>query len=149
MIYPIPTPGLIGPNIVCIGSTGNVYSTEAGMSNYVWSVLGGTIMSGGLGTDNTATVTWNVLGAGTVSVNYQAAGGCSAVSPTVYNVTVNDEPTITLGTNPSVCSGITSANLTYATTCSSPNSYSIDYSAAAEAVDLLIFQIQLSCRPVQ
>jgi len=35
---PLPTP-TINPNIaVCANSTGNVYTTEAGMTNYLWSV---------------------------------------------------------------------------------------------------------------
>ena len=133
-IYPVPVPTLNGPNSVCLNSTGNVYVTDLGKSNYVWVVTGGFISSGGTSTDNTATVTWNSAGARTISVNYTDAGGCTAVTPTVYNVTVNDEPTITLGTNPSVCSGITTASLTYSATTGSPNRYSVDYSAAAEAV---------------
>lgn len=40
-------------------------------------------------------------------------------------------PTVTLGTNPSVCQGATSANLTYSATTNSPNQYSIDYDATA------------------
>jgi hypothetical protein len=40
-------------------------------------------------------------------------------------------PTITLGTNPSVCQGTTSANLSYSATTNSPNQYSIDYDATA------------------
>jgi hypothetical protein len=132
-IYSVPVPGLIGANIVCVGSTGNIYTTEAGMSNYVWTVIGGTITAGGLATDNTATVTWNTAGAQSISVNYTNAGGCTGATSTVYNITVNDSPTIALGTNPSVCSGTTSAELTYSATTGSPNRYSIDYSIAAES----------------
>ena len=40
-------------------------------------------------------------------------------------------PTITLGANPSVCGGTTSANLTYSATTDSPNQYSIVYDATA------------------
>jgi hypothetical protein len=47
------------------------------------------------------------------------------------SVTVNPNPTITLGTNPDVCAGTTSANLTYSATTGTPNQYSIVYSAAA------------------
>ena len=42
-------------------------------------------------------------------------------------------PTITLGSNPAVCSGATSANLSYSATTSSPDRYSINFNAAAEA----------------
>jgi gliding motility-associated-like protein len=132
-VYALPVPGLTGPNIVCAGSTGNTYNTESGMSNYVWNVVGGFITSGGLGTSDFAVVTWNVAGPGTISVNYKDTNGCTGASPAVYNVTVNDEPTITLGTNPSVCSGATTANLTYTATTGSPNRYGIDYDATAES----------------
>ena len=47
------------------------------------------------------------------------------------SVTVNPNPTITLGANPGVCSGTTSANLTYSATSGTPNQYSIVYSGAA------------------
>lgn len=40
-------------------------------------------------------------------------------------------PTITLGSNPSICSGVTSANLTYSAITNSPDKYSIVWSAAA------------------
>ncbi len=70
------------------------------MSDYIWTVsAGGTITPNG----NTNTVTWNQRGNQTVSVNYTNAAGCTAIEPTVYNVTVNNLPT------PSVISGPTSA----------------------------------------
>jgi len=34
-VNPRPVPTLSGPTPVCLGSTGNVYTTEAGMSNYM------------------------------------------------------------------------------------------------------------------
>jgi len=129
-VNPIPVPSLNGPNSVCLGSTGNVYSTDAGKTNYVWTVNGGFISSGGTSTDNTATVTWNSSGSRSVSVNYTDAG-CTATSPTVYNVTVNALPSITPGPDPVVCTGTTTAQLTYGATTGSPDRYSIVYSAAA------------------
>ena len=90
----LPTPTLSGPATPCAGSTGNVYTTESGMTGYVWTVsAGGTITAGGTATDNTVTVTWNTAGPQTVSVNYADGNGCSAASATVYNVTVNPKPT--------------------------------------------------------
>jgi gliding motility-associated-like protein len=133
-IYTRPVPSLNGPNSVCVNSTGNLYVTDAGKSNYVWVVSGGFITAGGTSTSSTATVTWNSIGARTISVNYIDAGGCTAITPTVYNVTVNAEPTITLGSNPTVCSGTTTASLSYSATTGSPDRYSIDYDAAANAV---------------
>ena len=44
----LPIPTISGPSAVCIGSVGNNYITEAGMTNYTWSIsAGGTITGGG------------------------------------------------------------------------------------------------------
>ncbi len=91
----LPTPAITGPANVCQGSSGNVYTTEAGKTNYTWIVsAGGNITSGGGSTDNTATITWMSPGDQTVSVNYQNSGGNPAPVPTVYPVTVNPLPGI-------------------------------------------------------
>ena len=103
-----PAPVIAGPAAVCAGTAGNVYSTAAGMSNYVWSVsAGGTVTSGGGTNNNSVTVTWNTSGARTVSVNYNNASGCPAASPTVYNVTVNALPVPTITGPFAVCPGST------------------------------------------
>jgi len=56
---------------------------------------------------NTVQVTWNSAGAQTVSVNYNNANGCSALAPTVLNVTVNSVPAAagTITGTPAVCGG--------------------------------------------
>jgi hypothetical protein len=46
-------------------------------------------------------------------------------------------PTITLGANPSVCKGVTSASLTYSAFTGGPTTYTIDYSDAANAAGFL------------
>ncbi|MEQ9383817.1 MAG: Ig-like domain-containing protein [Imperialibacter sp.] len=46
-------------------------------------------------------------------------------------LTNNSDPTISLGTSPSVVTGSTSANLPYSSTTNSPNEYTIDYDGAA------------------
>ena len=96
-VNPLPTPSISGPTEACNNSTGNLYTTQPGMSNYVWSVSpGGTITSGGTTTSNTATVTWNAQGAQSVVVNYDQTG-CPASAPTTYSVTVNPLPTANAG----------------------------------------------------
>ncbi|MCX6248189.1 MAG: hypothetical protein NTW10_10670, partial [Bacteroidetes bacterium] len=101
-VYPVtvnalPVPTITGPASACITSTGNVYTTQAGMTSYIWAIsAGGTITAGGTATSNTVTVTWNTAGAQTVSVNYTNAALCTAVSPTVYPVTVNALPVPTI-----------------------------------------------------
>ena len=88
----LPTPTIAsGPNDVCINSTGNVYTTQAGKSNYVWTVTGGTVTAGGTATDNTVTVTWTAAGAQSVSINY-SENACPAATPTVYPVNVKPLP---------------------------------------------------------
>ncbi|MBN2524546.1 MAG: hypothetical protein JXB24_14840, partial [Bacteroidales bacterium] len=113
-VNPLPTPTISGPTPVCEGSTGNTYTTEAGMSNYTWTVsAGGTITAGGGINNNSVTVTWNTPGAQSVSVNYQNGFGCWATSPTVYPVTVNPAPTPSLNGPTPVCEG--SSGNTYTT----------------------------------
>jgi uncharacterized protein (TIGR02145 family) len=105
-IHPNPLPTISGNAAVCIQSAGNVYTTETGMTNYIWAVTGGTITAGGTTTDNTVTVTWNTTGVQTVSVSYTNSFGCTSASPTIKNVTVNPlpVPTFTSGDN-TVCIG--------------------------------------------
>jgi hypothetical protein len=74
---PLPTPYFIvkpGPQ-VCIGSV-FTYTTQSGMSNYVWNISGiadtdYSIISGGTGTtSNTVSLTWMTEGSKAVSINY-------------------------------------------------------------------------------
>ena len=107
-VNPLPVPTITGPASVCATSTGNVYTTQAGMTGYNWSVsAGGTITAGGTATSNTVTVTWNTTGAQTVSVNYTNGNGCTAAAPNVYNVTVNPLPVPTITGPASVCINVT------------------------------------------
>jgi hypothetical protein len=102
-VNPSPVPTLNGPTSVCAASTGNVYTTQAGMTNYDWLVSsGGTITNGGTTTSNTATITWNTAGAQLVYINYTNAEGCHAPVPTILNVAVKPipvTPVITLSGN--------------------------------------------------
>jgi hypothetical protein len=100
-VFSPPSPTITGPATVCKGSTNNVYLTQYGFTNYIWAVTGGTITAG-QGTYS-ATVTWNTSGAQTISVNYNNLNGCSAPTPTVYNVTVNAPPTPTISGLNNLC----------------------------------------------
>ncbi len=100
--------------------SGNVYSTQSGNSDYIWSVSsGGTITAGGGTGSNTVTVTWNTAGAQTVSVNYYNSAGCSADAPVVYNVTVDALPVPTITGQTSLC--VNSGNYTYSTEANMQN----------------------------
>ena len=111
---PLPTPTLAGPVSMCAGTSGNVYTTEAGYANYSWSVSGGGVVTaGGTATDNTVTVTWTGSGPQTVSVNYSDVNNCIAASPTVYNVTVNALPVPIITGPSSVC--VNTSGVVYST----------------------------------
>ncbi|HEX2975105.1 MAG TPA: hypothetical protein VHO68_04140, partial [Bacteroidales bacterium] len=84
-------PTISGLNSVCEGAS-VVYTTEAGKTNYLWTVsAGGTITGGGTPTSNTVTVTWNIPGPQSVSVIY-TDGVCTALNATIHLVTVNANP---------------------------------------------------------
>ena len=89
---------------------------------YSWSDGTSTIGN----TQNVSNVTVNSTKTYTVT---GTGSGCSLTGSVL--VSANPLPTITLGSNPSVCSGTTSANLTYSATTGTPNQYSVTYDATA------------------
>ncbi len=99
---PPASPTIVGPASVCVNSTGNVYTTQSGMTNYLWTVSpGGTVTAGGGTGNSSVTITWTTSGAKTVCVNYINTSGCSGLSPYCYTVTVNPLPVPTIsGPNP-------------------------------------------------
>ena len=104
MVNTVSSPSLSGPSIVCLNSVNNVYTTESGNTNYVWTVsAGGVITGGGTTSSSSITVTWATAGAKTVSVNYTNSGSCAAGSPTVYNITVVALPVPTISGPSAVC----------------------------------------------
>ena len=129
---------------VCSELTGTVSSLRPNIilnhsenATVTWSPLTG------LFTDAAATVAYT--GGNTTSVYAKPASTSvytatkTITSTTCTNtgnvtVTVNAAPTITLGASPSVCAGSTTADLVYTSTAGSPDQYSIDFDAAAEAV---------------
>ena len=93
LVHPLPVPSISGPSSICVGSSGVVYTTQPGMTNYIWNVsAGGTVTAGGTNNSSSVTITWNTPGLQSVSVNYHNANGCTAATATVYNVTVNPLP---------------------------------------------------------
>jgi hypothetical protein len=103
-INPLPVPTITGPTPICRTSTGNVYTTQTGMTGYVWTVsAGGSITAGGTATSNTVTVTWNTAGAQSVSVSYTNVNGCTAAAPTVFQVTVITLPVPIITGQSSMC----------------------------------------------
>ena len=74
----------------------------------------------------------NITTAGAGVYSLTASNTCGSATPAnTSSVTVYALPTITLGSSPSVCKGVTSASLPYSATTGSPNQYSITYNATA------------------
>ena len=100
-VYPLPIPTITGEDSLCMNTTGT-YTTESGMSNYLWVISPGGSSVTGLGT-NTIHVTWTTSGPRTVSVNYLNSNNCTASSPVVFNVDVFPLPLPAIAGNASVC----------------------------------------------
>ena len=104
-VYPLPQPTITGPVSSCTGLTGNIYSTQPGMTGYLWTLSAGGTITSGAGSSSIS-VTWNSPGAQTVNVTYTGANGCAGTSPT-FGVTVLAGPTPTIAGPTSACiSGI-------------------------------------------
>lgn len=70
--------------------TNVTYTTESGMSNYIWTLsTGGVIISGGGVNDNSITVQWSQSGTNNVSVSYNDNNACSGVSSATLNVVID------------------------------------------------------------
>lgn len=108
---------------ICSGNSLTLTASSGGAA-YSWSVPVGASDPG-----NVASFDATVAGSYTVTIT--DANGCQDSA----NVTLsaNPTPSVTLGGNPSVCQGATSADLAYSDASGSPNEYAIDFNAAAEA----------------
>lgn len=100
-VNPMPVPVITGANPACQGS-GYTYSTETGMSGYVWTVSAGGQITAGAGTAS-ITVLWNSTGAQSLSVTYTSAAGCPATTPTVFPVQVSGLPSPTIAGSDLMC----------------------------------------------
>jgi parallel beta-helix repeat protein len=85
----LPVPTITGDSDVCSGSV-KTYVTQSGMTNYLWTIDGGT----GTSATNSIDVTWGNAGSGKVSANFTDVNGCTALSPTEYMVDKVDAPDI-------------------------------------------------------
>ena len=86
-----PVPTITGPDAMCVNSGYYNYMTEAGMSNYIWTISAGGTITWGQGT-NQVQVSWSGSGAQSVNVNYTGPTGCMAGTPTVFPVDVTALP---------------------------------------------------------
>lgn len=102
-------------------------SPLVGTSTYDFRVDGGSVQTGSGNTWNSTTLT----NGQNVDVVVTAVNGCSSTSIGITNI-VDPIPTISLGANPVVTVGTTSANLTYSGTTGSPDKYNINFDVTAE-----------------
>ena len=91
IVNSLPVPTIAGNQVVCTDAI-ETYTTESGMSNYNWTVAGGTVSAYGTGTDDKVTITWNSTGSQWVRVNYNDSNGCSSASPVQLTVDVFKRP---------------------------------------------------------
>jgi PKD repeat protein len=113
-VTPNPVPLLTGNTSACVGSNSNVYVTDPGNSNYLWTIsAGGQILSGGGPNDYTVTVQWNTPGFQSVSVGYTNPNGCEPIIPTNLAVLVQPHPVPVIVGPSTVCKSTNSVS--YAT----------------------------------
>ncbi|HOZ76948.1 MAG TPA: proprotein convertase P-domain-containing protein [Ferruginibacter sp.] len=119
------------PGAAICASTDVTYTTQAGQSNYIWTVPGingtdYTIIAGGIGASNiTVTLQWLTAGSKTVTVNYTNSNGCTGASAASNTTTVNARPTPTFTVQPgaSVCAteGVNTYDIIYTTQAGQTN----------------------------
>lgn len=119
MIFPVtvhqlPQPTLTGEDTVCSGTSGLVYITETGKSNYAWAVSpGNSITTGGTPASPTATVSWSSPGPQWIRVNYSNEFGCRNTTDTQFDLFVKQSPVPSISGLNSLCIG--TENVVYTT----------------------------------
>ncbi|MBC8343081.1 MAG: hypothetical protein H8E61_03770, partial [Bacteroidetes bacterium] len=118
-IIPVTIPSISGPDVVCSGSSGLIYTTEALMSNYIWTISPGGTITYGTPNSNTVSVTWNTPGSQWLKVNYTNSYGCMAQNPTSLDVTVHPTPVPIINGPTSLCEGV--SGIAYSTAAGNTN----------------------------
>ncbi len=118
-------PTVRGDSLLCVGGTITLTASSTEPSpTYSWSGPAGYSATGA-----TISLPATLASAGVYSCTVTSGGITSP--PTTDTIRVQPQPSITLGTNPSVCYGSSFGSLAYTATVSSPTTYSITYSSAA------------------
>ena len=146
---------------VCAGSTTTNlnYTTTTGAPNQYSIDFDATAEAQGfvdvVNSPLTASPVAIAIPAAAISGNYNATWSLSAIvhgscpsSSIPITITILANPTVTLGPNPSVCAGSTTAALAYTATTGSPNQYSINFNAAAEAQGFADVECRLPASPI-
>ncbi len=105
-----------------------------GTAQYTWSGAAIATTTSASGTSPVFMPTLAGSNAYLVTVHYSGAG-CNDASLSA-NVTTNAVPSIALGAVPSRCEGTTSVSVAYSSASGGPTTYSVDWSAAANAAGI-------------
>ncbi|MBK3515875.1 CxxxxCH/CxxCH domain c-type cytochrome [Carboxylicivirga marina] len=134
---PVQPGGISGTTPVVENTSGITYSISpvADATGYTWTVPNANwLIDAGQNSTSISVTSGNAGDNGDITVT--AVNSCGSSIAQTFAVTVEaapTNPTITLGVNPSVCQGITNADLTYSATTGIPDQYSINFDATAEA----------------
>jgi len=140
-INALPTPTFTTePGTSTCLNTAVTYATQAGQTNYVWSIPGTagvdyTIVSGGSSSDYTTTLKWLTAGSKIVSINYSNANNCAAASsvsstPITISAGVNAS-NLTIPSTTPVCAGLNSSTVTVNSTTLPSDTYTVTYNLSA------------------
>jgi len=108
-------------------STGNILRWEKRLNSGSWINI--------LNTTNTYSEIPTAGGSWDYRVLVQS-GSCAALYSNIYTIVVNPTLSITLGPNPTICQGTTTALLSYSAILGNPTAYSIDFDDAANLAGL-------------
>jgi len=91
---------------VCANSAGNLYVTQGGESNYLWTLTGDASYTGGGSGDSSVTITWGSSGSGDIKVSYIIpATGCKANADQHITINALPTPSISASGSTTLCQG--------------------------------------------
>ena len=101
-VHPLPNATIAAGSDVCAQSTGNTASVvdAGGNATYNWSLSGQGMLTSG---NNTRSITWSVLGAGTATISVTVTDGYGCTSSNSVPVTINALPLCTITAPAAVC----------------------------------------------
>ncbi len=132
---PLPTATTSGGGTVCSGDVlPDVTFTFTGTAPFDFTYTDGITPVNVVGHATTTFTIANAPAGSYIVTALTDANTCAAVDfGTAADVVVNPSPTIALDPIPAICPGTTTVDLSYSATTDSPDTYSIDFDAVAEA----------------
>ena len=144
-VYPTPTINTVTHGDICGSGVTTLYATSsAGTINWYTASTGGSPVHSGtsyaLSTPISTTTSYWVDA---------TIGGCTTTTRSEVIARVNAIPGFTLGSNPVICLGATSASLTYSAVVGNPNRYSINFDGTAEGIGFVdVTDVTLPSSPI-